>query len=118
LTPDVEDRDGDAFTPCGDCQDLGTTLQCGDCDDIDQEVNPYMAETCGDGIDQDCDGVDPSCSLPPVCDEPDNICQEVGCACSAGDAGEPGSALVLFLLVTLMGAGSRRRAVGFGGLDS
>ena len=118
LTPDVEDRDGDAFTPCTDCQDLGTTLQCGDCDDIDQEVNPYMAETCGDGIDQDCDGVDPSCSLPPVCDEPDNICNEVGCACSAGGEGQPGAVLTFSIFAMLFGVGRRRRTRRFEGADS
>jgi uncharacterized protein (TIGR03382 family) len=109
LTPDVADRDGDAFTPCVDCQDLGTTLQCGDCDDIDQEVNPYMAETCGDGIDQDCDGIDPNCALPPVCDEPDNVCDDVGCSCSAGAVPNGGGLLALVLVSGLLRLGRRRR---------
>jgi len=100
LTPDVPDRDGDAFTPCEDCQLLGTTLQCGDCDDADQEVNPYMAETCQDGIDQDCDEVDPDCAIPPDCDRPDNICTEFDCDCSAvsTDAVKPTLALLLLLI--------------------
>jgi MYXO-CTERM domain-containing protein len=116
LTPDVEDRDGDAFTPCGDCQDLGTILQCGDCDDIDQEVNPYMAETCGDGIDQDCDGIDPECARPPICDEPDNICEDIGCSCSSGRAsgGEP--VLPLGFLLGLLGFGQARRRRSDGAL--
>jgi hypothetical protein len=107
LTPDVPDRDGDAFTPCEDCQLLGTTLQCGDCDDTDQEINPYMAETCQDGIDQDCDGEDPDCAIPPECDRPDNICTEFDCDCStvSTEAGRPALLLLLLLLPIL-----RRRA--------
>ena len=101
FTPDVEDRDGDAFTPCSDCQELGTTLQCGDCDDVDQEVNPYMSETCGDGIDQDCDGIDPECSIPPPCDEPDNICDDVSCACSGVPSSEARPAALLLGLFGL-----------------
>jgi hypothetical protein len=115
LTPDVEDRDGDAFTPCGDCQDLGTTLQCGDCDDVDQDINPYMSETCGDGIDQNCDGIDPECALPPVCNEPDNICEEVSCACASvrglNEDSAPPALLALLLGVALLrrGRSSGRR---------
>ncbi|MEE2829189.1 MAG: MopE-related protein [Myxococcota bacterium] len=110
LTPDVPDRDGDAFTPCEDCQELGTNLQCGDCDDVDQEINPYMAETCSDGIDQDCDGIDPECALPPLCDEPDNICEELGCACSSGAARGLPPLLSLLGLLGLVGLhGLRRR---------
>jgi hypothetical protein len=109
LTPDVPDRDGDAFTPCEDCQLLGTTLQCGDCDDTDQEINPYMAETCSDGIDQDCDGEDPECAIPPECDEPDNICSETDCDCSQVDADSaPAAGLLLLLLLPLMGRARRR----------
>jgi len=34
-----------------------------DCDDNDADVNPGAAEVCGDGIDNDCDGVSPTCSF-------------------------------------------------------
>ncbi|MCO4769105.1 MAG: hypothetical protein KDA24_03690 [Deltaproteobacteria bacterium] len=43
----VDDSDGD-----------GAVDSCGDCDDTDATVYPGAPETCGDGIDQDCDGVD------------------------------------------------------------
>jgi hypothetical protein len=32
-----------------------------DCDDGDRRISPGMAERCGDGIDQDCDGADAVC---------------------------------------------------------
>ncbi len=37
-----------------DCDDYST--DGGDCDDYDAAVNPGVAEDCGDGIDNDCDG--------------------------------------------------------------
>ncbi len=101
LTPDVPDRDGDAFTPCEDCQLLGTTLQCGDCDDTNQEINPYMGETCEDGIDQNCDGEDPDCAIPPECNQPDNICEDIGCSCSSGDGPPPAFLLLLLPLAAI-----------------
>ena len=111
LTPDVPDRDGDAFTPCEDCQTLGTTLQCGDCDDGDQEINPYMAETCSDGIDQDCDGVDPECAIPPECDEPDNICTDTDCDCSqVGPEQAPAAGLLLLLFLPFVARARGRRS--------
>ena len=49
---DVEDLDGD-----------GWTVDEGDCDDGDRTVHPGGSETCLDGVDQDCDGVDPYCAM-------------------------------------------------------
>ncbi len=36
-----------------------------DCDDILPDIYPGAAETCEDGIDQDCDGLDASCCAAP-----------------------------------------------------
>ncbi len=40
----------------------GVTENQGDCNDADGEVHPGAEEICEDGIDQDCDGLDLSCS--------------------------------------------------------
>ncbi len=58
-----EDLDGDGFggQPLQDCTPPGvpgTTTMGGDCDDLDPTVNPAAVEIPGDGIDQDCDGLD------------------------------------------------------------
>ena len=39
----------------------GYTISGGDCNDLDADRHPGATETCGDGIDQDCDGHDLSC---------------------------------------------------------
>ena len=44
LLDDEPDRDGDGF-PCDS-----------DCDEDDPDIHPGAADTCGDGIDQDCNG--------------------------------------------------------------
>jgi MYXO-CTERM domain-containing protein len=108
LTADVPDRDGDTFTPCMDCQPLNTPLQCGDCDDTEQNVNPFIAETCSDAIDQDCDGTDPPCNVAPPCDEADNICDEVTCDCSAASADPQATGFLMLLLAGVMLRGRRR----------
>ncbi len=41
---------------------VGFVADSMDCDDSDSTVNPGATEICGDGIDQDCDGLDPACS--------------------------------------------------------
>ncbi len=51
------DADGDGYIS-DECE--GGT----DCDDSDPDIHPGADEICEDGIDQDCDGVDPAC----VCD--------------------------------------------------
>jgi len=68
------DDDGDGATECGDdCDDTdvglnvqdvdgdGWTTCDGDCDDGDADANPGETEVCGDGIDNDCDGLESGC---------------------------------------------------------
>jgi len=43
---DAADRDGD-----------GVTIAAGDCNDNEETVEPGLDEVCGDGLDNDCDGV-------------------------------------------------------------
>ncbi|MBT3219567.1 MAG: hypothetical protein HN348_10795 [Proteobacteria bacterium] len=39
------------------CSADGFSLLNGDCDDLNEEVNPYRAEVCGNGYDDNCDGL-------------------------------------------------------------
>jgi len=56
----VQDYDGDGV----DCEL--------DCDDHDPAVSPEAEEICGDGIDNDCDGVDTPCDEPEDSDPPED----------------------------------------------
>jgi hypothetical protein len=60
-----EDADHDGFggavAEIGCLQPKGAVLVAGDCDDAVPAVNPDATETCGDGIDDDCDGSDMPC---------------------------------------------------------
>ena len=50
VNPNDSDDDGDGFSE-----------NQGDCNDTDAAINPGAADTCGDGIDQDCNGSDLTC---------------------------------------------------------
>jgi hypothetical protein len=60
--PDADgDGFGDASAEPGACEaPAGHVADGGDCDDGDGEVHPGAEDVPGDGVDQDCDGVDPA----------------------------------------------------------
>ncbi|MCS6858033.1 MAG: MopE-related protein, partial [Sandaracinaceae bacterium] len=41
----------------------GVSRERGDCDDMRPDVHPGAIERCGDGVDQNCDGVDEACPV-------------------------------------------------------
>jgi len=49
-------------TPDQDLDGDGYSVSQGDCDDNNKNIYPGATETCGDGIDQDCNGSDLECS--------------------------------------------------------
>ncbi|NQT74507.1 MAG: hypothetical protein HQ553_17345 [Chloroflexi bacterium] len=62
------DSDNDTYGDPGttletDTQPTGYVGNSNDCNDSDASVNPGATELCGDGIDQDCNGSDLTCTL-------------------------------------------------------
>ena len=53
----ADDVGGVASTSDVDADGDGVTIAQGDCDDTNAMVHPGMKEICGDGLDNDCDGV-------------------------------------------------------------
>lgn len=62
------DLDGDGYGDAGSVIEAcelspGLSVDAGDCDDNDANVNPLAEEICDNGIDDNCDGVEPSCNV-------------------------------------------------------
>ncbi len=126
----LDDADGDGVTTCdGDCDDGDASANLddgdgdgwdtcsGDCDDVDAGVNPGAAESCDDGVDNDCDGLvdvdDEECEEPgddddssvgddddddaePADDDTDDIDAGTDCSCRQDVRGvSPLSAVLL-----------------------
>ena len=81
-------------TGCWDIdEDAYYDVECGgwDCDDTDPAINPAADEVCGDGIDNDCDGLidtDPECIAILVPDDQATILDAI-------DAAESGNTILV-----------------------
>lgn len=61
------DGHGDPAVPLTACDPgLGWSATGDDCDDADDTIFPGADDACGDGIDADCDAVDPTCGYSGV----------------------------------------------------
>ena len=85
------DGDGDGYAICNGGCDLPPATVCGDCDDGNGSIHPGVGEQCGNGVDDDCDGMvdaaDPDCPAAQDCPDADGdmyaIC-DGGCELSPG----------------------------------
>ncbi len=69
--------------PCTDNDNDGVCAENGDCNDNNDSIFPGAEETCGDSIDQDCDGSDLACG-GCTDNDGDGVCVEDG-DCDDGD---------------------------------
>jgi hypothetical protein len=70
------DADGDGYGDADQAsqtclQPEGSSERSGDCDDSDAEIHPGAFETCGDDMDEDCDGVVDEVSVCCIATTPD-----------------------------------------------
>ncbi len=75
---DCVDNDGDGMPSGPDCV-------VEDCDDNDPARFPGNPEICGDGIDQDCDGIPDDCCPGSDCCDNDGDGYGVGAGCPGGE---------------------------------
>ena len=68
-TPGIDGMDPTGYRPgpCPPDEDGDNYLSGHDCNDRDPKIHPNATEICGDGIDQDCDGMDQRCEEPYFC---------------------------------------------------
>ncbi len=57
---------GDCVDEDGDGYGQGDGCLAADCDDMSFAISPEGSEQCGDGVDEDCDGIDAPCTCDPV----------------------------------------------------
>ncbi len=94
-----ETVEGTTTTPSTDTSDAdgdSITLADGDCDDTNAAVGPGMPEICGDGLDNDCDGVADwtTAAASPVCSPYDDDLDPL--SLSAASFNADGSPLIAF----------------------
>ena len=65
----------------GDQSPVGSDCQLPDCDDEDPTRSPLFLDECGDGIDNDCDGIPDDCCPGGNCCDQDNDGYGVGEGC-------------------------------------
>lgn len=108
-----QDADGDGWRTAArvtsadaDCADPGEADASAphyDCADGDPSVYPTATEVVGDGVDQDCDGVDTTVR-PPQASPPDSVASRSGCATA------PAGSLPVLCMLGLLAARRRRDA--------